>query len=178
MKRILAFGGSTSSNSINKKLAIFAVSQLDATERVVIDLNDFELPLFSVDLQKQLGIPENAQRFKTEIRKADGIIISLAEHNGSYSAAYKNIYDWVSRIPGNMWEDKPVFLLATSPGTRGGRSVLEAAKTRMPFQGARVVAHFSLPSFNDNFSEDSGIMDQTLLKNFNDQLKLFKSAAL
>jgi len=176
MKRILAFGGSTSSRSINKKFATFAIGQMNGTENQLIDLNDFEMPLFSVDLEKEIDIPESAKEFKAEISKADGIIMSLAEHNGSYSAAYKNIYDWVSRIEGNMWEDKPMFLMATAPGPRGGKSVLQAANTRLPFQGGKVVATFSLPSFRDNFDEEKGITDDELLKAFNEQLAKFVEA--
>lgn len=176
MKRILVFGGSTSSRSINKKLATFAASQLEDTNNQIIDLNDFEMPLFSVDVEDQIGIPENARLFKEEIQQADGIIMSLAEHNGSYSAAYKNIYDWVSRIKGNMWEDKPIFLMATSPGARGGKSVLQAANNRLPFQGGKVVATFSLPSFKENFDEDRGIIDEEHLEAFREQLSTFVEA--
>ena len=176
MKRILAFAGSTSSNSINKELVGYAVSQLIQTDNVLLDLNDFEMPLFSVDLESADGIPKAASDFKQEIAKADGILISLAEHNGSYTAAYKNIYDWVSRIPGNMWEDKPIFLMATSPGARGGLSVLEAAKARMPFQGGQVVASFSLPSFKEHFDELKGITDAELKEQFQEQLSIFLQA--
>ena len=176
MKRILVIGGSTSRNSINKKLAVYAASQLENVSLVVLDLNDFEMSIFSVDKENESGIPEAASKFKNEIVKADGIIISLAEHNGSYSAAFKNVYDWVSRIKGNMWEDKPVLLLATSPGARGGRSVLEAAKIRLPFQGATVTGSFSLPSFKENFSERLGITNLELSSALGVQLNLFKTA--
>ena len=173
MKRILVFGGSSSSYSINKKLAIYAASQLEDTHNQVIDLNDFEMPLFSIDLENEVGIPEKALEFKSEIQQADGIIMSLAEHNGSYAAAYKNIYDWVSRIKGNMWEDKPIFLMATSPGGRGGKSVLQAATSRLPFQGGKVIATFSLPIFKDNFDQERGIINEELLEAFKEQLSIF-----
>ena len=75
-----------------------------------------------------------------------------------------------------MWEDRPIFLMATSPGARGGKSVLEAAQTRMPFQGGKVVASFSLPSFKDNFHEQKGIIDPQLNEEFSEQLSLFTEA--
>ena len=37
MKRILALGGSTSQNSINKQLASFAISRLVGLENIIID---------------------------------------------------------------------------------------------------------------------------------------------
>ena len=151
MSTVLAFGASTSSRSINQKLASFTVSQLDETTPKVIDLNDFEMPIYSIDREEQTGVPQPAHQFKDLIKQADGIIISLAEHNGSYSAAFKNILDWTSRIEKSLWHQKPMFLMATSPGGRGGAGVLETAVTKFPFMDAQVVAHFSLPSFQKNF---------------------------
>ena len=49
MKNILAFAGSNSSNSINKKLAIYASSLVEGAQVTILDLNDFELPIFGVD---------------------------------------------------------------------------------------------------------------------------------
>lgn len=164
--KILALAGSNSKNSINKKLVIFAASLFINAEINLLDLNDFEMPIYSIDRQKENGIPELAQSFSTEIKEADLILISLAEHNGAYSVAFKNIFDWFSRIPNQTaWLDKPMFLLATSPGARGGSSVLEMAKNRFPFNGGKVLDTFSLPSFNDNFDEQKGITNLTYLEN-------------
>ena len=63
-----------------------------------IRLNDFEMPIFSIDRERKQGIPAETHRFKALIRKADGILISFAEHNDSYTVAFKNILDWSSRI--------------------------------------------------------------------------------
>ena len=88
--------------------------------------------------------------------------MSLAEHNGSYSVAFKNVMDWASRLEGSLWQEKPMCLLATSPGGRGGRSVLDAALARFPRMGGKVVSSFSLPHFEDNFVSQSGIQDPLL----------------
>jgi NAD(P)H-dependent FMN reductase len=77
----------------------------------------------------------------------------MAEHNGSYSAAFKNLYDWTSRIDVQVWGGKPMLLLATSPGGRGGATVLAAAEATFPRMGAELKGTFSLPSFYDNFAE-------------------------
>jgi NAD(P)H-dependent FMN reductase len=124
----------------------------------ILDLNDFELPLFSVDREDQLGQPELAQAFLQKIDDCNGIIIAFAEHNGCYSAAYKNIYDWVSRIRPKVYQDKPMVLLATSPGGRGGQSVLELALSQIPRFGGQIKASVSVPSFTENFDSDSGRM--------------------
>lgn len=47
MKKILVFAGSNSPKSINKALAVHASSKIEGTESTVLDLNDFELPIYS-----------------------------------------------------------------------------------------------------------------------------------
>jgi NAD(P)H-dependent FMN reductase len=174
-KNIVAFGASSSKHSINKQLASWAASQLDDVEVNLLDLNDYEMPIFSMDKEEATGIPQLAHDFKEQLRNADGILISFAEHNGSFSAAFKNIFDWASRIEKSMWLDKPMFLLATSPGARGGKSVLTGAVNDFPHRGGKVVASFSLPSFMQNFSE-AGIVDEELKKDIEIQLKVYSEA--
>jgi len=172
MKRILALGASTSSTSINKQLAHYTAHQIEDADLTLIDLNDFTAPLFSTDLETSDGIPEAAQRFKECVESMDGIIVSLAEHNGNYAAAFKNLMDWVSRMEGKIWSDKKMFLMATSPGGRGGKSVHEIASAAFPRFGAEITASFMLPSFYDNFSKE-GIADSDLAKSLKEELKQF-----
>src|SRR5210317_1979519 len=155
-KRVIAFAASSSRRSINKRLVTWACSLLEDAEAEILDLNDYELPLFSVDREDELGQPEPAQAFLDKITGSDGIIISFAEHNGAYSAAYKNLYDWVSRIQPKVYRDKPMVLLSTSPGGRGGKSVLELALSQIPRFGGQVKASLSVPMFAENFDSDSG----------------------
>jgi NAD(P)H-dependent FMN reductase len=161
MKKIIAFGGSTSQSSINKQLATYTAQLFTNATIEVLDLNDYPLPVFSVDLEKE-GMPQAAQDFYAKIGTADLLVVSLAEHNGAYSAAFKNLLDWTSRINGKNFQDKPMLLMATSPGGRGGSSVLDIAKNRFPFQGAQVKGTFSLPSFYENFDVNNGIIQPEL----------------
>ena len=137
MKNILAFAGSNSKTSINKQLVTFAGNTIDAVKLTVLDLNDFNLPLYGIDLENEKGIPKEAEAFFNHIKTTDGIILSLAEHNGAYATVFKNLMDWLSRIDGGFFNDKPVLLMATSPGERGGQSVLEIAKDRFPRHKAK-----------------------------------------
>lgn len=158
MKKIIAFGASNSETSINKQLATFAANQFQNVTVEILDLNDYEMPIFSVDKEKENGIHPLAQEFYSKLGSADLIIISFAEHNGNYSSAFKNILDWTSRINAKTFQEKPMLLLATSPGARGGSSVLEIASKRFPFQGGIVKGSFSLPSFYENFDVINGII--------------------
>jgi len=165
MKKIIAFGASSSKTSINKKLATYAAHLFEGATVEVLDLNDYEMPIFSTDKETETGIPQLAHDFFNKLGTADLIVISFAEHNGAYSAAFKNIFDWTSRINAKTYQEKQVLLLATSPGPRGGSSVLEIAKNRFPFQGAVVKGSFSLPSFYENFDVVNGIIDNDLKHN-------------
>ncbi len=159
MKKIIAFGGSSSKTSINKQLATYAANLFENASVEVLDLNDYEMPVFSVDKENENGIHPLATEFYDKIGSADLIVLSLAEHNGAYSTAFKNVLDWTSRINAKTFQEKEMLLLATSPGARGGSSVLDIATKRFPYQGAVVKGSFSLPSFYENFDVVNGIIN-------------------
>lgn len=154
--KIIAFAGSNSSHSINKKLATYAVSLFQNPDSEVLDLNDYEMPLFSIDREAIIDQHPLAKAFLEKIGSADLLVVSLAENNGNYSSAFKNLFDWCSRIRNDVFQDKPMLLMATSPGKRGGRSVLDIAQNNLPRYGANIKAEFSLPLFYDNFDIDNG----------------------
>jgi len=157
---ILAFGASNSRKSINKALATYATTLIDA-ESEIIDLNDYEMPLYSVDREEADGIPAEAKLFFEKIGKADALLISFAEHNGNFTAAYKNLFDWASRIDSKVYQGKPAVLLSTSPGTGGAGSSLATAKGSAPHIGLELKADLSIPSFYDNFDSESGKISNT-----------------
>jgi len=173
MKKIIAFAGSTSSTSINKQLASYAASLLEETSFDVIDMNDYIAPLYSID-EENKGFPKNMNVLSEKLKTYDGFIVSLAEHNGSYAAAFKNTFDWLSRIDRVIFNKKPMLLMATSPGGRGGASVLASANASFPHMGADIVSNFSLPGFFDNFKEGK-IVDGELNNRLMDATKTFES---
>ena len=164
MKKIIAFAGTNSKKSINKQLVTYSASLLNEVDVTILDLNDFELPLFGVDFEEEHGIPQNAHKFLDYIKSSDGVMLSLAEHNGAYSTVFKNLFDWMSRIEGKTFFDKPMLLMATSPGGRGGESVLNIAKDRFPRHDANIIEIYSLPFFGDNFSKGKIIDDELNLQ--------------
>lgn len=161
--KIIAFAGSTSTESINKQLVTYAASHFQEHEVELLDLNDYPLPLFSVDLEAEIGHHDNARRFLEKLQNADAIVASFAEHNGNYSAAFKNLLDWCTRIERKIYDQTPVVVMATSPGAGGGSNVIEIASESVQRFGGEVKATFSLPQFGDNFDTDAGkISDHTL----------------
>lgn len=156
--KVTCFAASSSRNSINKTLVTYVAGLIGDAEVEILDLNDFELPLFSVDCEAELGQPELAQAFLDKISGSDALVISFAEHNGCYSAAYKNLYDWVSRIQSRVYQDRRMVLLSTSPGARGGKSVLELALSQIPRFGGEIRGSVSVPSFHENFDSERGVI--------------------
>ncbi len=175
MANIIAFGASNSSSSINKTFATWAAGQIKGATVTVLDLNDYEMPIYSVDRERAEGIPDKARNFKQYIREADGIVVSFAEYNGSYTSGFKNIFDWISRLDGPIWENTPMLLLAAAPGGRGAKAVLDNAVWKFPYQGGQVSGSFSLPFYKDNFGEE-GIIDTELAEAFEAELKAFEEA--
>ncbi len=165
--KVLAFAASNSKKSINKQLVTNAAGLIDDAQVETLDLNDYELPLFSEDKEDELGQPSLAKEFLDKIGDSDAVIISFAEHNGSYTAAYKNLFDWSSRINPKVFQNKPMVFLSTSPGASGAASVLASANASASFFDGEVKASLSIPSFYENFDLESGSIKNSEL---NDQL--------
>lgn len=172
--KILAFAGSTSSTSINRELVKFVLKDFQDEEINLIDLNDFTMPVFSVDLEKK-GFPDEAHHFLKVIDECDVIICSLAEHNRSYSSAFKNVFDWSSRINVKVFQNKPMLLMSTSPGGYGGGNVMNTAKTFFPQFAADIKETFSLPKFYENFDMESGVINPDMLNDLKGKIQNFKN---
>ena len=174
MKKIITIGGSNSKQSINKLLAESVGSMIENTEKINIDLNDFLAPIYSVDIEGDTGIPARMIALSEHFDTADGFVVSLAEHNGSYSVAFKNAFDWLSRVNKYVFRDKPMLLLSTSPGARGGATVLEAAKGTFPHLGGNIVNSIAIPSFYDNF-KDGVIVNEAILSEVKESVSVLVS---
>ena len=153
--KVLAFAASNSKKSINRTLANYAANLIENAQVELLDINDYEMPLFSIDREVELGSPQQAKDFFGKIAAADAIVVSFAEHNGSYTAAYKNLFDWVSRIDTKVFQQKPVVYLSTSPGPGGAKNVLASAVQSGPHFGADLKSSLSIPSFHTNFDQDA-----------------------
>lgn len=125
--RILAFAGSARRESFNKKLIQIAAAGAEAAGASVtlIDLADFELPLFNQDLEAEKGLPEKAVALKKLFVEHDGLLMACPEYNSSITPLWKNTIDWVSRqAPGEgplaAFKGKVATIMSASPGKLGG----------------------------------------------------------
>lgn len=163
MKKILAFSGSNSSTSINAKLLRHVVKKITSHEVTSIELSNYDIPIYSADIEKTAGMPSPSVQLKNLIDEHQALIISVNEHNSAPSAFFKNHIDWLSRVDANFLQGKKVLLMSTSPGKRGAKSSLEFVRdVLLPRFGAEVVESFSLPSFGENYDETSNELTNEL----------------
>ncbi len=115
--KILLISGALRQGSTNRQLLREAARLFDGAGWVEADLN---LPLYDGDLESDEGIPKPVETLAAQIAVADGVVISTPEYNKAPSGVLKNALDWVSRLDGNPWADKPVALMSAAAGRAGG----------------------------------------------------------
>lgn len=155
-KKILLFAGSNSSQSINRKIVEHAAGLLNGHHTRLIDLRDFPLPLFSVDLEEQEGVPGHAHKLREIFQEHDTLVVSVAENNASVTAVLKNAMDWMSRTQEDyrILLGKQVWLLSTSPAESGGAEALKHCAAIFSILGAEVVGTSAIGSYYDLRQKD------------------------
>lgn len=156
--KIIAFAGSNSKKSINHQLVQFVASLQENIE--VIKLSEFDVPMYSMDIEEVEGIPNGVKSLASKLEEADAYVISVSEHNGNVSAFFKNNIDWLSRNDRNFLENKKILLLSTSPGGGGAKSALKITEGTLPYFKGEVVQSVSLGSFYDNFIDGKLISEE------------------
>ncbi|RKN81328.1 NADPH-dependent FMN reductase [Ulvibacterium marinum] len=175
MATILAFAGSNSSTSINFQLVKYTASVVGDQAVQLLNMAYFPFPMYSIDHEREKGFSNSLVELKNDISKADGLIISVNEHNGNMSAYFKNLLDWLSRLERKFLLDKVVLLMSTSGGKRGGLGALEIAEKTLVRFGASEVLTFSLPNFKDNFDKSKGIVNEGVAKLHQEKIAEFLS---
>jgi NAD(P)H-dependent FMN reductase len=158
--KILAFAASNSRKSINRMLIDHAIARVHAqimpdAQVETLDLNDFEMPIYSIDREQADGIPEPAQDFFAHIGGADALLVSFPEHNGFVTTAWKNIFDWMSRIDAKLWQGKPIVMLAATPGGRAGANVLASQEILAPHFGADLRGTLGIGKWGEAWDADA-----------------------
>lgn len=158
--KLLAFGASNHHASINAKLARYSADRFKSQMRpnavvTYLDLNDFEMPIYSIKRQNENGIHPLATQIFAKMGAADALIISFPEYNGSYSSAWKNIHDWMSRIEMQIYQNKPLLALSATPGSRAGAGVLGAVTESASFFGAKLRGAVGVGGWGEAYDEET-----------------------
>jgi NAD(P)H-dependent FMN reductase len=174
--RILAFAGSARRESFNKKLIAIAVAgaRQAGADVTLIDLGDYQMPLYNGDLEAANGLPATAVELKQLFLDHNGLLLSCPEYNSSITPLLKNSLDWVSRpLPGEgelaAYKGKVAGLVSASPGRLGGlrglvhvRSILgNIGVIVLPDQAAVSEAH-------EAFTDDGRLKDERQQKKVED----------
>jgi len=171
MAKILAFAGSSRKDSLNKKLLkVVAAGAEDAgAELTLVDLAEFEMPLFNQDLEAEWGMPDKAGEFKRLMIEHDGFLIASPEYNSAFSPLLKNTLDWASRAENDdepslvAFKDKSAGIVATSPGGLGGIRGLVYLRMLLGNLGVIVMPEQqAVPNGFHAFNDDGSMVDEKL----------------
>jgi NAD(P)H-dependent FMN reductase len=163
--RVLVFGASLRSGSLNVRLASLAqtIVETNGAEVDRATLADFDCPSYNGDVETSEGIPEGAQRLHDRLLACDAFIISSPEYNGSMPGALKNVIDWTSRFRPQPFNAKQGFLLSASPSMAGGNRALWALRVPLEHLGARLYPDmFSLAQAHTAFGGDGRLSNEKL----------------
>jgi chromate reductase len=184
MPKLLMFAGSARTASTNKQLAALAAStaQKAGIDVTLIDLKDFEMPIYDGDLESDAGLPENAKRLKQLFVEHDGIFIASPEYNSSFSPLLKNALDWISRPHAEnepaLWayNNKVAALGSVAPGALGGLRGLVPLRMMLGNIGVMMVPNQVAISNGFSAFDDAGTLkneqQSQMLKATLDQLIL------
>jgi chromate reductase len=152
--------GSARKGSINRKLAD-ALSKLGGKDFEMKQIRIDDLPIFNQDIEEPA--PASVERFRKDIRGADGLLFVTPEYNRSTTPLLLNALAWGSRPYGhNSFTGKPGAIAGTSAGpirTAAGqahlRDILGVLDVRLIGQPEAYV-HFT----DDLIGDDGTIADE------------------
>lgn len=168
MVKILAFSGSSREGSYNQAIVKVAAqgAKEAGAEVTVVNLADFDMPIFNEDLERTQGIPEKAQAFKALLMSHDGFLIASPEYNSSYPALLKNAIDWASRKQGDegilaAYRGKVAGIMAASAGGLGGMRVLVVLRMLLENLGTIVIpTQRAIAKVNTLLDENGEVVDE------------------
>ncbi len=163
--KLLLIAGSARSGALSVKLrdAARQVAAATGAETRVLDLRELALPLYDGDIEASQGVPAGAAALRDAIRQHDALLIVTPEYNGFPTPLLINAFDWLSRLKDGLaaTADKPVALLASSPGQLGGLRALNYLRQylQMAFQMLVVPQQQAIVRANEAFAADGSLAD-------------------
>lgn len=170
--RLLVIPGSARTGSLNRQLAGAAATLAREAGATVdlLDLRSLQLPVYDGDIEAASGVPEGAARMLEAIAVADAVLLVTPEYNGFPTPLVINAFDWLSRTPAQgarpaglaVTANKPVALLAASPGPLGGLRSMNTLRQYLQMAFAMIVVpqQFALARANEAFDEHGILKDE------------------
>jgi chromate reductase len=134
-----------------------------------------DIPMYNQDIF-DAGIPQPAKRFYDEIAAADGVLIATPEYNFSLPAVLKNAIDWVSKMPKQPFDNKPIAVFSASQGPLGGARVqYDVRKILVQLWGLVLPRpEVFIGAAQTKFDKDGKLTDEATKKFLTDLLAGFK----
>ncbi len=123
-----------STNKILEKALIKRFKKAGATT-TVIDLANYDLPLYHGDLKTPAGVKKLIRKMKS----CDGIIIVTPEYNGSLPPVLKNAIDWTSTVETGHIKGPIYGIAACTPGPMSGIMVMRQVQYILTRLGADII---------------------------------------
>lgn len=166
MTKILFFAGSTRTGSFNQKLAqaAYEYAKAKGVEATLVDLKDYDMPMYNGDIEAGEGLPDKAIGFKEVLSDHAGFFVASPEYNSMFSPLLKNTIDWCTRkhkdneVP--VFKGKVAALGAASPGALGGLRGLPVLRILLSNIGVHVVpAQIAVGQAGDAFDDTGNLKD-------------------
>ena len=161
--RLIGMSGSLRTGSYsNTVLETLREKFAGTADLIVWDLAS--IPPYNQDLEGEKR-PAPVKALLAAIKKADGVVLCAPEFNHSIPGVLKNALDWASRPAfTSVMADKPVGIMATSPGPQSGARCLEQLKVVLDSMMARVVlARECIITSVSGRIRDGRLVDETCL---------------
>ena len=160
--KIAILVGSLRKDSINRKVArsICAIRD-DNLDCAMVEIGD--LPLYNQEYDEPGHSPPQYERFRDQVRQANGVLFVTPEYNRSVPGVLKNAIDIGSRPYGqSVFDKKPAAIVTASPGAIGGFGANHHLRQSCVFLNMPVMAqpeaylgHVS----DDSFESDGSLKD-------------------
>lgn len=171
---ILGIAGSLREGSANRALLETAARDLmpEGMSMQIAPLG--YVPLYNDDVRKE-SIPDAVAALGEKIAAADGVLIATPEYNYSVPGVLKNAIDWISRLPDQPFDGKPVAILGGSPGRIGTARAQYHLRQVFIFLNAIVMnrPEVMVGGVYDVFAEDGSIKDEGTADIIAAQMKAF-----
>ena len=157
--RLLMVCGSLQSRSSNRAALDVAAAVATANGAEVETFDRLaELPPFGPDRSDQPA--DVVAAWRSEVDRADAVLIAAPEYAGGLAGAVKNALDWL--VSAASVYRTPVAVM--SAGTTGGRHALEGMTRTLTWQGAYVVAVLGIAAPRSKSDEEGRFTDGPTLE--------------
>ncbi|MFK7760894.1 MAG: NADPH-dependent FMN reductase [Candidatus Midichloriaceae bacterium] len=180
---ILFISGSTRNGSFNTKLVKYSYDYaIDiGIESKLIDLADYEMPIYQGDWENENGLPQDIKKLKEIFFNSKGFFISTTEYNGFFSPLLMNTIDWLSRpetkdeAPLKAFRNKVAMIVSASPGKFGGMRALPYLRLFLNNVGVNVLpGEMGIQFAMKNFDGDGNLLDEGLKEVLCNNINRFK----